>query len=205
MTLVLMVMMKGLLYKWLFHAVFGHKRFQPIFIKMQYFGSLGQNIGLGWGISSSGELQLLKELASKIWATRTTEAPVIIADVGANRGDYSHEVNAIFHATNIPYRIYAFEPSPSAFKILSQRFKQDEPVTLFNNALGDELGGRTLYIEGPADTTASFLQPSAGGKYISEFEEVRVDTQDHFFEQSGLSHIDYLKIDTEGFDLRVLR
>lgn len=121
-------------------------------------------------------------------------------DVGANVGDWLGGVAAEKGAS--AFRALAYEPSSSAFEKLSERFAGDDRVTLRNCAAGDRPGELEFYEE---------YQAGKGSSLVSGFVKtpgfkrtVRVVRLDEEADALGLERIDFLKIDAEGYDMRVM-
>jgi len=127
----------------------------------------------------------------------------VVFDVGANTGAWSETVLSI----NPTLEIHAFEPARDSFARLAAR--QLPPQVRRNNVgLGAVAEQRTLYAIG-ADTEMRSLYPRAGledyGMIPTAGEAVPITTLDDYCRSTGIAAIDYLKIDTEGHDLQVLR
>ncbi|MFH0959999.1 MAG: FkbM family methyltransferase [Pseudomonadota bacterium] len=131
--------------------------------------------------------------------------PVIVFDVGANVGDYAEEVNKrLGNGT----QIYCFEPGQQAFSSLSERFGGKNNVHVYNIGLGDKEETLTLFSEKDGvSLRASFydLRLDHLGLEMSHLEKVKVSTIDLFCESHGINEIDFLKLDVEGHELKVLR
>jgi FkbM family methyltransferase len=123
-------------------------------------------------------------------------APVVF-DIGANTGQTIAEVQSIFPAANI----HAFEPSPRTFTYL----KANPAVTLNNFALGSKPGRMTLNENSWSVLTSLLPLGSDGCGSVERRVEVEVSTVDAYCEANGITTIDLLKSDTQGFDLEVLR
>jgi FkbM family methyltransferase len=115
----------------------------------------------------------------------------VIFDVGANRGD-----TAIAFRRNYPSAtIYCFEPNPDLSKIL---FGLGTGVEVHTIAMSSKAGKAGFdRSKGTSDLFSLTGDVSA--------EIVKLDTVDNFCLTKSISHIDFLKIDTEGHDLEVLR
>jgi FkbM family methyltransferase len=127
-------------------------------------------------------------------------------DVGANHGEITAAMLALKPATDV----HAFEPSAKCQILLRARFGSSSRVTLIASGLGDEEGARE-FLSYTNDQLSSFLplqtdseNPFAGEAEVAR-EQVRVTTLDLYAARANLGPIDLLKIDTQGFDLRVLR
>jgi FkbM family methyltransferase len=125
----------------------------------------------------------------------------VIFDVGANVGQ---SVN-LFCRHFDQLIIHAFEPSLDTFRELQQQTAGVPDLHLNNFALGSRIESRVL-IENVHSGMSSFLEPSveSWGK-VKERCQVEVRTLDDYCAEQGLTHIDVLKLDTQGFDLEVIR
>jgi len=129
-----------------------------------------------------------------------SDKPMIL-DVGANIGQSIRIFrkwfgNSIFHS---------FEPGDSTFSILKQNTRHLRDVYLNNIALGKKRGTNKL-IEHKESQMSSFLEPGKDcwGRVTGET-LVRVDTLDAYCKRKGISKIDILKTDTQGYDLEVIK
>ncbi len=124
----------------------------------------------------------------------------MIFDVGANVGDWSLFVNRL----NPAAAIYAFEPVAETFAILKERGFNDK-VKVGNIALGEREGTVDFHVYG--DSTLNSVVARDGGAVAgtAKIEAVRMDTLDHFTAANDIGPVDFLKIDTEGQELAVLK
>jgi len=129
-----------------------------------------------------------------------TSSPLVF-DVGANRGQSIARFRRQFERP----LIHAFEPGRGAFAELQRVCAQTPDLVLNNIALGARRETRT-FLDNDHDDMSSFLEPSvtAWGEIVSRY-PVEVITADDYCQSRGLERIDILKIDTQGFDLEVLR
>jgi FkbM family methyltransferase len=127
-------------------------------------------------------------------------------DIGANRGQTIALLQRCFPRP----RIHAFEPSSATFATLaSQSF--GSAVTLHQLALGEQVG--TAEFRNYTQSELSSFLPVNTNKSENIFaeekliltESVQVDTLDSFCATQSIDQIDLLKIDTQGFELPVLR
>jgi FkbM family methyltransferase len=84
--------------------------------------------------------------------------------------------------------------------MLSARFMESAAVTVQPYALSDALGEATFY-SGEVGAGTNSLSPASGTKA----EIVKLTTVDEFLQQSREASVSMVKIDTEGFDLLVLK
>lgn len=127
----------------------------------------------------------------------------VVVDVGANVG----QTAALLTRTWPTAAVYCIEPFGATFEAL-QRNTEDEPrVRCVRAALGDRIGEEQAVVLRPRSVNNSMLTPEAVASAAAgaTSETISVTTFDQFCIEQGLSHVDFLKIDTEGYDLHVLR
>lgn len=114
----------------------------------------------------------------------------VVFDVGANEGQSTQW----FLKRLKGCRVWAFEPVPSCYQALKTVTEKCPRVKTFPIALGEEAGMVSMHEAG-------------GGSRIVEGREggISVNTLDGFCRERGIERIDYLKIDTEGYDFKVLK
>jgi len=120
----------------------------------------------------------------------------VVFDVGANVGQSVLKFRAAFRKA----RIFSFEPAKSTFDQLRHNVDVFANVSCHHIALGSQEGDRIIYLTGQS-VENSLIKPSG----TCDSEEVTVRTVDGFASDNQIERIDLLKIDTEGFDLEVLR
>jgi FkbM family methyltransferase len=124
-------------------------------------------------------------------------------DVGANEGQTAVNLLREFPET----QVFSFEPHPSTFAKLLVKFENNPRFHGVNVALGAE-AGEVEMIEYPNSKINSLVSNAGfatryreGGKSIP----VKAMKLDVFCEENSIDNIVLLKIDTEGFELMVLR
>jgi FkbM family methyltransferase len=117
-------------------------------------------------------------------------------DCGAHHGRVTRSFLRAFPRATV----YAFEPTPATFEILSRNLAGVDRVELVNAAVGAERGTLDLYVQ-DWEQSNSLVDP--GGDAAS----VKVDVVPlgEFCAERGIRHIDLLKLDVEGYELQVLR
>ncbi len=131
----------------------------------------------------------------------------IIFDVGANMGEWSliakkQAPNAVIHA---------FEPHPQIFDLLKYR-AQEKQITCNQLALSNTKKEIDLWVwGGTTDLIKSglnglYYRPLLKNAFNQEPTKIKVTTQtlDQYCKEHKVSHIDLLKIDTEGSELDIL-
>jgi len=130
-----------------------------------------------------------------------------VLDVGAHRGEYGTLLRRIGYQG----RIVSFEPNPAEHEIVARVASSDSRWEARQVALGSDTRSRLLNVAASTDL-ASFLQPSERGEQyfaeaISKRENVMVEvsTLADVLSELELTEPVFLKTDTQGFDLEVLR
>ncbi len=125
--------------------------------------------------------------------------PAVIFDVGANVGQSAEAFLRAYPAA----MIYCFEPVSASFHALREALTEKAAqVELHQLAMGAERGQARIATYGTG-TCATMMAPTTDD--YRESEGIQVETLDAFCGDAGITRIDYLKIDTEGNDLNVLK
>lgn len=125
-----------------------------------------------------------------------TRRAEVIFDVGANVGQTVERLVRYFPQAEI----FSFEPDRRCFAELQRRFGGNARVHLHGLAVGAAPGTATLQLND--DSQLNTLVGAVSGATSAA---VEVTTLDAFAASAGISHIDLLKIDVEGWELEVLR
>lgn len=123
----------------------------------------------------------------------------IFLDVGANVGLYSLFVNTYARAAQKNVRILAVEPGLETCSRLETNIRaNDAPIEIIRAAISDTPG--TGYLGG-GDTNRgeAKLQGTA-----QDGEQVVIDTLARICRTHGLTHVNAMKLDIEGHDLKAL-
>lgn len=140
------------------------------------------------------------------WLLRRRPHPVIL-DVGANDG----ETVSAFLRRFPRARILAFEPYAPLYQRLRRRFRHTTTVETLNVALGATPGTARLHLySGHRMNSLLRLDADPANPMAAGFSErgavnVPVATIDDVVRERRLPRVDILKIDTQGYDLEVLR
>jgi FkbM family methyltransferase len=138
------------------------------------------------------------DLATDIARFAAHTKPIeMIFDVGANCGQSVAYYSAGFPQANI----YSFEPIDSAFQQLARACAAKPRCKPFKLALGATAGAVEVALQ-PNSEWNSLAKPLAAG---AAKEMVEVTTLDTFLEIEGIDVVDILKIDTEGYEIEVLK
>ena len=123
-------------------------------------------------------------------------------DIGANVG----QTHNWFRHHQPHAKIYSFEPVKATFQQLQQKAGTDSNCVLVNTAMGDEPGQKKIKLFDGDMTVLNSLRDDVMNKQQNAREElITIDTVDLYCTANNISKIDLLKIDTEGFELQVLK
>lgn len=126
----------------------------------------------------------------------------VLFDVGANIGQTRKYFR--FHLPDA--RIYSFEPVQATFQQLKTSAAGDTNCVIEHMALGDEAGEKAIRLFDEDMTVLNSLRDEVMNNHANAREEIiRIDTLDHYCKTNSISKIDLLKIDTEGFEINVLK
>ncbi|HYV33331.1 MAG TPA: FkbM family methyltransferase [Candidatus Limnocylindria bacterium] len=175
------------------------KKWGQSFFKALFLLSIkGMNFGGGSTWSESGE-----EWVVKYFAKLAGNKEVIFFDVGANVGEYALAVEGILKTYSKNFKILCFEPSKETFTQLKDKTQRHHQLQLFNIALGESAGKLPLYSTKAASGLTS-LYNRQGVLGMEASEDAEVETIDGFCKRENISEIDFLKLDVEGNEYKVL-
>lgn len=152
----------------------------------------------GYNFDLNGERRVVETVLRTI-------PDAVVFDVGAHHGHWSF---LVLEKLGPAGRILAFEPFPENFALLRERSASDNRVTCFNVALSDRDESKQFVStalnsqKGSLESGAIALNSKVTDYATITVEALRGDT---ICQQSGIDEISFLKIDTEGHDLSVLR
>jgi FkbM family methyltransferase len=116
-----------------------------------------------------------------------------VFDVGANVGQTAVQYAITFPAA----RIDSFEPISSTYDTLCRRTARNPRIHCHNFALGSASGEFKMSVQGENSDMSTISDTGD--------ETVTVRTAVDFCNENGIEHINLFKVDTEGFDLEVVR
>jgi FkbM family methyltransferase len=176
--------------------------------KMQPFTPLTPpSMTMGSSQRFSGQLvfgKFQREQAASIDETQVVAALMrdcpsssVMVDVGAHFGSALHAF------AERGWRVYAYEPDPDNRQKLMQRVNGHANVRIDDRAVSDRPGQVLPFFSSEESTGISGL--SAFRDSHQQRCEVTTTTVAQICEEHHLNEIDFLKIDTEGYDLMVLK
>ncbi|MAG85810.1 MAG: hypothetical protein CMB97_00115 [Flavobacteriaceae bacterium] len=130
---------------------------------------------------------------------------ICVFDVGANIGEWTRTLCEQNKNSQSVLTIHAFEPARNTYQTLKENINKWAPdcqLVIQNTALSSTKDQRFFYsIEGNVGVNGFYPIDDSGAQVV---QEVAIDTIDNYCEDNNISHIDFIKIDTEGHDLEVL-
>jgi FkbM family methyltransferase len=122
-------------------------------------------------------------------------------DIGANIGVYSLH---IAHLTDGNANIVAFEPHPRTFAKLRYNCEANrfDNIACINSGVGPSEGETILFSDGGGNIGGASMLREASGDAVSD--TVRTTRLDAQLRSRGVSSVDLLKIDIEGYEDRAL-
>ena len=154
----------------------------------------------GWFLRKNNGLPFGVNLRSDIERLGGTKNIHTAYDVGAHHGLISRCLAEMFSNT----MVYSFEPVSTTYKVLKERTADNSRITAFNYALGNTDSEVSILLK--EDSEWNSLKPDLNKKTDSNLlqETIRVRKLDEVAHENNHRHIDFLKVDTEGFEIEVL-
>lgn len=144
--------------------------------------------------ASLDETEVIARLFDRI---SLSQSHPIMLDVGAHFGSSSQ------YFVNRGWRIFCFEPDPANRAKLENRYKDVEQVSIHPDALGEAEQEAMPFFGSTQSTGISSLL--AFHDTHACINHVKVTTIDAFTTEQGIAHVNFLKIDAEGWDFKVLK
>ena len=142
----------------------------------------------------------MAERLRQIFADRAIER---VIDVGGNEGQYGTFLRDRVGFTG---EIISFEPIPAVAEKLRRKADADGNWSVRQFALGANSGRRTInvIVQSGYSSFHNVREEFAKVAPTAQRVDVEIQTLDGFFDKTDLSRT-YLKLDTQGFDLEVLK
>lgn len=150
----------------------------------------------------------------KFYKNKLLKEEVIVFDVGCNKGQSLD----FFLKINKKCKFYAFEPNLDLFKNLTEKYKSNKNVKIYNMGISNT-NGSLNFKQNVMHETSSFEDLNYNSPYlvrkakilgvrkenliVNEY-KVEVTTLNSFINKNHINNIDVLKIDVEGHELKCL-
>ncbi|MBI4129053.1 MAG: FkbM family methyltransferase [Parcubacteria group bacterium] len=123
----------------------------------------------------------------------------VVIDAGANIGVFT-----VFSARIAKEgAVYAFEPTSATFESLQKNARPYGQVVVKRSALGNRIGQAELLVANSSGEGNTLTDSGIQGAYDDK-EVVPITMIDAFVHEQKLSRVDFIKIDTEGFEKEIL-
>jgi FkbM family methyltransferase len=124
-----------------------------------------------------------------------------VVDVGANRGDFSKLFLHRFPSA----KVYALEPVQTTFDRLQQTLGAESRAKLHRFAASDQSGKAMIrtFVDSEKNTLVADMEDSLRVNPTGQ-EEIETLRLEEFLKRMNLDKVDFLKIDVEGFEIKVL-
>ena len=123
--------------------------------------------------------------------------------VGAHKGQEVEDYNSEFSNP----KIHLFEPQKIPFEYLQSRYGSFENIRMYNFGLGSSNTSKKMYISNNDGQSSSFLKPKEHLAVHPEiqFSEDSTQIEIKVFDDLNIANVELLNIDTQGFELEVLK
>ena len=128
------------------------------------------------------------------------EGEIMLLDVGANRGEWSHRACELMREHSVVGTVFAVEPPGAAAEFLRIRFRDETSLHILPVAMSDKPGDADFFVIGAMAGTNSLLDSGLGTRV-----RVPTTTVDEFCRERSIHRLLFVKTDTEGNDMAVLR
>jgi FkbM family methyltransferase len=150
--------------------------------------------------SSSGEYYFITNYLKKYIPENG-----IFFDIGANQGSYTKLLSDNFPAGSV----YSFEPNPNTFTLLKESIDMLNNVKIFNIGMGRIQMKTKLYtymgdnISQHASVLKDVFNQLHSEEHAISF-DINITSVDEFCLENNIKEIDFIKIDTEGYEYETL-
>ena len=150
--------------------------------------------------NSNGEEEFVKNLFLSFSEKKQKR---VVFDIGANVGDYSRiiEEKALAYRTDID--LHLFEPTKSCFAVIESKFNSNR-ATINNFGASDSNCKARIFYDKEQSGLASLYQRNLAcyDLKLDQSEEIILKRLDQYIEEKGIKHVDFVKIDIEGHELK---
>ena len=181
---------------WLQGRIYFHRIFRLLYRTYISLAFSNMSGGSREGYKRSGEYGLLKSLKRHF----KDRDDLVFFDGGANRGTYSAMIEEIYADKHI--EIYAFEPIEEMYKVCLQTVLQTK---VYNLALGNMQEQKDIYYSPDHYPSLFYVKESLDPTNSTNAHTIHETTIDNFCKEEGIKHIDFLKLDIEGYELPALQ
>ena len=159
-------------------------------------------------LREQGVVALARRIAEKLSGRQRIDEAKLVFELLRGKGSVmidvgAHHGNSLAPFANAGWRVYAFEPDAKNRAPLVERYGRRSNVVIDPRGVADKPARGVTLFRSEVSTGISGL--SAFHESHVAADQIEVTTLDDACAAWGVTAIDFLKIDTEGFDLFVLR
>jgi len=128
----------------------------------------------------------------------------IVFDIGANIGDYSSMLLENSQRYGMVPELHLFEPTKSCFETISKKFESKNNVTLNNFGVSNSNDTAKIFYDKEQSGLASLYRRNLDSYnlQLNQSEEISLKRMDEYIEHKNIKHVDFIKIDIEGHELK---
>ena len=175
---------------------------------------------LGYSIIKNNSYGSLKEVVNKhfkhfdhLYNVMIIEQKPTIFDIGSNMGN----TIKLFKNKFPQSKIYGFEPIPECYEIIKKKYKENKDIEIYNLAVGEKKeekifniykrSGQSSFYKKTENTDWYLKSEKQKLKFPIQEREIKVNviSLDDFINEKKIDKIDFLKIDTQGYENFVLQ
>lgn len=146
---------------------------------------------------------------SKLIKKQIAGRSAVVFDVGANRGEWTTH---FAEGMSDKLMLISFEPVPETYEQLTNnlsQFHSHVSIKTINAALSEKSGSTAMYIDSKNTTAGSNSLVERKGQIYGlsqhKIDGITLVNGVDFCKENDITHIDFMKIDTEGHEYSVLK
>ena len=145
-----------------------------------------------------------KVFIENLFKTFKSSGGWVVFDIGANIGEYSIMLLDNTKRDGVELDLHLFEPTKSCFETISKKFDSKNNVTLNNFGVSDSNDTAKIFYDKEQSGFASLYQRNLNAYNIqlNKSEEIVLKRMDEYIEEKNIKHVDFIKIDIEGHELK---
>ena len=168
-------------------------------ISLRVFNAIENNGDASF--KNNGEKLFINNLLKSF--SKNSDKKRIVFDIGANIGEYSQMIAKRSSELDLDIGLHLFEPTKSCFSTISKKFN-DHDTVLNNFGASDIDSSAKIYYDKEESGLASLYQRNLDSYNLelNQSEEIKLKRLDNYIEEKNINHIDFVKIDIEGHELK---
>ena len=184
---------------------------RPVFFKFFYYTNKICLYAMNRTSAAFLKPEFSGEKESLEWILKNLDSKnnLTVFDCGGNIGEYADLIFNVSDKLKANIQLHVFEPSQLCIKKLIEKFGGFKNVWIHKNAVSNSSGSATLYypwVGSPGASLSSNVSiAQRTGLYETQSEQVSLITLDNFCHENNIEHIDYLKLDIEGYEIQALQ